>query len=352
MYKLGIIGFGGMAGVHCSELERGELPITVKGVFDIAPDRMEAARARGYVCYESREALLADEDIDIVLIAVPNHLHRDFSIEAMRAGKHVLCEKPVTVTSAELYDIMTVAAETGRIFTINHNRRINKDFVLVRRTIDSGELGKPYLIESRVEGSRGIPEGWRTDKAQGGGMMLDWGVHLIDQILYMLDERVTSVHCHMLSINYDGVDDDFRLTLTLSSGVIVRIEVATNSFISHPRWYVFGTDGTMVLDDMLCHGRIVKPTSRENEWDAEIAPDRSGPTKTMAARDPSTLVCKETEKPTDVEKGLTPTYAQMLRAIEGTAPLSITAEQAMRVMKVIECAFESARTNTVIHTDI
>ena len=353
MYKLGIIGFGGMAQNHYKQLSHKNVPVEIKGVFDINPARMTDAAAKGLVCYKSCEALLDDGELDIVLIAVPNHLHKDLSVEALRAGKHVLCEKPVTITSRELEDIMAVAKETGKIFTIDQNRRVNKDYVLMRRTLEAGLIGKPYLIESRVEGSRGMPEGWRTSKEQGGGMLLDWGVHLIDQITYMYPEKkVTSVYCRMLSLNYPEVDDNFQLIMTLEGGITAQIEVATNNFISHPRWYVLGTEGTLVIDDWTATGRVVRPKSRENTWTVEIAPNKAGPSKTMAARDPSTVLTVPLEAPLDVVDNLDPTYAQLVDAINGKAPLKITAEQALRVVKIMEAAFESAKKNQVINTQI
>ena len=352
MYKLGIIGFGGMAGNHYKQISKKNLPVEVKGVYDIDQSRMDDAKAKGLVCYESRQALVNDPELDIVLIAVPNHLHRDFAIEALRAGKHVLCEKPVTITASDLEDIMAVAKETGKIFTVDQNRRVNKDFVLMKRSVESGLIGKPYVIESRVEGSRGVPEGWRTSKEQGGGMMLDWGVHLIDQIMYMYPDKVTSVYCRMFSLFYPEVDDNFRLILTLENGVTAQIEVSTNNFVKHPRWYVLGTNGTLQINDWSCEGVVIQPKTREDTWSVEIAPDKAGPSKTMAARDPSSVMSWDLRAPIDVIDNIEPTYTQMIDAIEGKAPLKITAEQALRVVKVMEAAFESAKNNQVIHTDI
>ncbi|MBO4356511.1 MAG: Gfo/Idh/MocA family oxidoreductase, partial [Clostridia bacterium] len=245
-------------------------------------------------------------------------------------------------------EVVKVAKECGKVFTIDQNRRVNKDYVLMRRVIDSGKIGKPYVIESRVEGSRGMPEGWRCNKAQGGGMMLDWGVHLIDQILYMTDEKVTNVFCKMYSINYPEVEDNFRLTMTMESGLTAHIEVSTNNFILHPRWYVLGTKGTMQIDDWACNGRIVYPVSKQNEWATEIAPDRSGPSKTMAKRDQSTVETIELSAPTDISDNLDPTYWQLVDAIEG-AELKITPDQALRTMKVMEAAFESAQSGQAIN---
>lgn len=351
-YALGIIGFGGMAGHHCTQLKKGNTKVYLKGVYDINEERMQAARDMGYVAYESREALLADEEIDIVLVATFNDVHKEIAIAALRAGKHVICEKPVTIKSAELEEIMAVAKETGKVFTIDQNRRTNKDFVLMRRHIEKGDIGDVYHIESRVEGSRGMPAGWRTIKEVGGGMMLDWGVHLIDQLLYMLDEKVVDIYCKMYSIHYKDVDDNVHLEMTFESGRTAIVEVGTNNFITHPRWYVLGTNGTMQIDSWDCSGKIVRKKDDDNKWATEIVQTKAGPTKTMAPRNPDTTDVIELSEPTDVIDNLDPVYIQMVDAIEGKAPLKITPEQAMRVVKVMETAFESAEKGISIKVNI
>jgi len=349
IYNMAFIGFGGMASHHYNqskELER----INVKGICDINPERQEYAKSLGLTVYNKREEIYADEEIDLVLIAVPNHLHKDFAIEALRAGKNVLCEKPVTMTSDELCEIMAVAKETGKIFAIDQNRRVNKDFVAMKRAVESGLLGDVYVIESRVEGSRGVPAGWRTDPEQGGGMMLDWGVHLIDQLMYMYDAKVTEVFCKMYSINYPDVDDNFHLTMTFDNGVTAHIEVSTNNFITHPRWYVLGTEGTLQIDGWESEGKIIRCLTREDTWGAEITKNKVGPSKTMAPRSEDSVEIIPITAPTEVVDNLNPVYWQLIDALDGVAPLKITPEQALRVMKVMEAAFES-KGNT-IHTNI
>lgn len=346
IYNVGFIGFGGMASHHLNqskELDR----INVKGIFDINPKRVEYAKSQGLVTYSSREELLSAPDIDLVLVAVPNDLHKDFAIEALRAGKHVLCEKPVTMTSDELLEIMAVAKETGKVFAIDQNRRVNKDFIAMKRAVEAGLLGDVYVIESRVEGSRGVPAGWRTSAKQGGGMMLDWGVHLIDQLMFMYsDAKVTNVFCKMYSVNYPEVDDNFRLTMAFDNGITAHIEVSTNNFISHPRWYVLGKDGTLQIDGWEACGKVVRCKTREDTWGAEIKKNKVGPSKTMAPRSEDSVEVIDIAAPTDVVDNLNPVYWQLIDAIDGKAPLQITPDQALRVMKVMEAAFRSAKNNT------
>lgn len=351
LHKVASIGFGGMATHHFNQSKCLDM-IELKGIYDIDPKRQEAAKNYGLYIYSSAEEIYSDPEVDIVLVAVPNDLHKAYCIEALRHGKNVLCEKPVTMNSKDLEDIMAVAKETGMVFTVDQNRRVNKDFVLMKRSVEAGLLGDVYVIESRVEGSRGVPAGWRTTKAQGGGMMLDWGVHLIDQIMYMYpDAKVTNVFCKMYEIHYD-VDDNFRLTMTLSNGITAHIEVSTNNFIKHPRWYVLGTDGTLQIDDWDSEGRIVRCKSREDTWGAEIAKNKVGPSKTMAPRSPESVEEIPIHAPTDVEDNLNPTYYQLVDAIEGKAELTIKPEQALRVMRVMEAAFRSSETGEAIKTEI
>ena len=351
IYNLGIVGYGGMAGNHKKQLDHKNVRVQLKGVYDIDPSRMEAAKEQGFIAYESREALLNDPEIDIVLVATTNDCHKEIAIDALRAGKHVICEKPVTTNAKDLEDIMAVAKEEGKIFTVDQNRRMNRDFINMWRTIDSGLIGKPYVIESRVEGSRGMPKGWRCTKALGGGMMYDWGVHLIDQIMYMVNEKVKTVYCIMYSINYPEVDDNFRLTMTFESGLTAHIEISTNNFINHPRFYVLGTEGTMIITDWDGTGKVVTKLCDDEGWGTEIKKVKAGPTKTMAPRDPSTVKVTELTEPEGIKDNLDPVYEQLVDAIEG-AELKIKPEQSLRVVKVMEAAFKSHETKQVIHLDV
>lgn len=351
IYTLGIIGYGGMAGNHRKQLEKKNVRVRLKGIFDIDEGRRATAIEQGYIAYESVDALLADEELDIVLVATPNDSHKQLALRVLDAGKHLLCEKPVTMSSDDLIEIMEKAREKKLIFTVDQNRRVNRDFITMCRAIEDGLIGKPYVIESRVEGSRGMPEGWRTSKAQGGGMLYDWGVHLIDQIMYFCKEKVTEVYCKMFSVNYSEVDDSFRLTMTMESGLVAHIEVSTNNFIKHPRFYVLGTKGTMVIDEWIGTGKVVKPLSHDNTWSVEIAANEVGPSKTMAPRDPSTVEEIELFEPQGIEDNLDPTYRQLVDAIEG-ASLKILPEEALRVVRVMEAAFASAESGAAIKTNI
>jgi len=355
MYNLGIIGFGGMGHHHFEMLQEYDR-INVKGVFDVDPKRQAFAQSLGLTAYPSADALFADSEVDIILVATTNEVHKELSVKAMESGKHVICEKPVTMSSEELQEIMDAAEKYKKVFTVNQNRRTNKDFLLMKENVEKGLLGDVYVMESRVEGSRGVPDGWRTLKHLGGGMMLDWGVHLIDQIMYMIDKKVTNVFCKMYSVHYPEVDDNFRLTMTFENGLTAQIEVGTNNYITHPRWHVLGTQGTLQIDDWNCDGRIVRCIDKENVWVDEIVYTKAGPTKTMAPRNRESTETIEIGDRDDLgfefAESIQVVYNQFLDAVDGKAELTITAAQAMRVMKVMEAAFKSSETGEAIKAEI
>ena len=193
-YKMAIIGFGGMGSYHYSSIKEQLPEIEVAGVYDVREERCAAAKEQGLKVYTSLEELAGDKSIGIVLVATPNNFHKDLSIQMLRSGKNVVCEKPVTMNAAELEEIISVMKETGKHFSVHQNRRWDKDFVIMKKIVDDSLLGKPYVIESRVQGSKRVLAGWRGYKINGGGMVLDWGIHLTDQMLWMVPGRLSRVY--------------------------------------------------------------------------------------------------------------------------------------------------------------
>ena len=248
-HKLAVIGYGGMGSWHCQNVSEKIPQICVYGAWDIRPEALDKAREKGLYTYSSLDELLEDREVELVTIAVPNNFHKELAIACLRAGKNVVCEKPVTMNAGELEEIMAVAQETGKLFSVHQNRRWDKDYRIVRKIIEDGKLGTPYFIESRVQGSRGAMYGWRGYKVNGGGMVLDWGVHLLDQMMDMIHSPVVSVDAHLQTVFSEEVDDNIKLFLRFENGVSALLEMSTNCFVNLPRWHVSCTGGTAVVED-------------------------------------------------------------------------------------------------------
>ena len=157
--KLVVIGYGGMGGWHTKNALTSDV-VELAGTFDIKESRQQAARDNGIYAYDSFEAVLNDPTVDLVTIAVPNDVHEELVIKALKAGKHVICEKPVTLGSESLKRMIAASEETGNLFTVHQNRRWDVDYLAMQKIVDSGEIGEIVNIESRIHGSRGIPSDW------------------------------------------------------------------------------------------------------------------------------------------------------------------------------------------------
>ncbi len=338
MLKAGIIGYGGMgSGWHpqrCAESGR----IQAVAAYDINPKKLEKAKADGFEVCESAEALLARRDIDLIFITTPNNFHHPYAIQALNAGKNVVCEKPVMMNAAELEDVLATAKRVGKVFSAHQNRRWDKDFVTVKSVLESGEIGKPFYIESRVQGCRGIPGDWRCVAEAGGGMLYDWGIHLIDQLLWMHKSPVTEVYAQLLKVKYE-VDDNFKLLLKFEDGLSALVEIDTYCFIPLPRWHVSGEHGTMVVDDWECKGKIIKSKTLEMTWEPGVVWTAGGPTRTMAPRPKESLT--ELALP-DVPTDVVDFTRNIADAIEGKAEQLVKPAEMLRVMKVVDAAFRSA----------
>ena len=345
--NLAIIGYGGQGAWHANWAQKSDV-VSLAGIYDIAEKRMQAAKDNGIHTYASFEDALADPNVDIVLCATPNDVHKEIVIRALEAGKNVVCEKPVALSVADFDDMVTAAKKAGKLFTVHQNRRFDVDYLAIRSLIRSGEIGETINIESRIHGSRGIPSDWRCHKPQGGGMILDWGVHLIDQMLQLIPETVTNVYCETTNITTSEVDDGFHLLLTFESGKRAIVEVGTYNFLPLPRFYMQAKSGTALIEDWQKKCRVAK-LKAWNEKEVTPVQTAAGITKTMAPRDELTLDMYEIDRPvSDVHDF----YRNLVRAIDGKEEQLVKLPEVRRVLRVMEAAFLSAEKKEALRVTI
>jgi len=350
-HRVVIVGFGGMGGGHAGIIKEFNIPgVEAVGVYDIREQALENARQKGLKAYESLDAVIDDKTVDMVVVATPNNFHKDLSIKLLRGGKNVICEKPVALNAAELEEIIPVAKETGKVFVVHQNRRWDKSFLILKKIFDEKLLGRPYMIESRVQGSRRGLHGWRGYKINGGGMLYDWGVHLIDQLMWLIPEKVVEVYAQLFKVFSDEVDDNIKVVLRFESGLSALVEVAMNCFILQPRFHMSCADGTAVIQNWECEGKMVKLSQEgELDWAEEIVYTAAGPTRSMAPRPPETT----TELPLpEVVRDRSVYYRNVVAAVEGREELIVKPEQSLRVMKVIDAAFDSEKYGASIRVNV
>ena len=342
--RFAVVGYGGMGGWHTKYIENSDVA-ELAGVYDVKPERNELAESRGIRAYSSLEAILNDPTVEAVTVAVPNDDHEEIVIRALEAGKNVICEKPVTLTLESLERMIAAAKKNGKLFTTHQNRRWDKDYLAMKLIYDSKMLGEVFNIESRVHGNRGIPSDWRKEKAHGGGMLYDWGIHLVDQMLTIFGfENIDSVYCVCDHITNKEVDDGFRLDLNFKNGQRATVEIGTYNFIAMPRFYLRAEKGTAMIRDWKEDTEVVECTAwtEDNVIPVKTA---AGLTKTMAPRNETTTKTYTIPRP---DADVHDFYRNFVKAARGEETPFVTDEQMRVDLKVILAAFESAKTGNAV----
>ena len=354
--KIAIIGFGGMGEWHSDRIrefaieskESKQEAFEISGIYDIDEQRNALAKQKGLNVFSSAQDIWNDEETEAVLIAVPNDLHKDYVLAAAKAKKHIICEKPIALSSKQATQMYEAAEREGVVFEVHQNRRWDDDYLTVKKIVDEKVVGDVYLIESRVMGANGIPGDWRKIKAQGGGMMLDWGVHLIDQALLAIHSKITSLYCEYSYIYGEEVDDGCSVTLNFENGIRYRIVIATDCFRNLPRWQVYGTEGTATVDDWQVNGGVTRCLVKKDEKLNGIKAG-NGFTRTMAPRDGSSV---EQYPLPRVRAERWAYYKKFIKTCRGLEEPAIKKSEVLRVFRVMEACEKSANENIVIKENI
>lgn len=342
--KLGIIGYGGMGKWHSDNAPRAGVEVTA--VCDILPERKAAADERDLKFYSSAEELLADENVNTVILTVPNYLHKDMCLKAAAAGKNIITEKPAAMTVAELDEMEQACKKAGVFFTAHQNRRWDRDMLIVKKAIEEGKLGKVFTVESKLHSGNGYMHECHLYKKYGGGMMYDWGVHLIDQMLFMFPgAKILSLYADMKNVLHDEVDDYFKIILKLDNGITTHIELSTYILRYAPRWLAAGDKGTVVVDSFACDGEIYHTGTLMDKLPAQITETVAGPTRQFAPVPPGGIV---TEPLPEVETDWVDFYRNVDDVLNGRAESRIKISEVRRVLSVMEAARRSSETGQAI----
>lgn len=343
--QLGIIGYGFMGHEHMTMLSDFE-GIKIAGVCDIDPDQMKDVK-EGIPCYSSAEELLADPDIQVVIIAVNNNQHRKIVEMAARAGKDIICEKPAAMSVKELDEMAGIVKECGVKFTVHQQRRYDPDFRTMKEVYDRKELGDVYTIKNQLYGYNGNMHDWHVYISEGGGMLFDWGVHLIDQIMWMMPEaKIKSVFADVRNIINFEVDDYFNILLKFDNGVTANIELGTyylkdapyNWFERH--WFMGGNKGTAYVDGFHPEGKIVRTTELLHNVSGNRTMTAAGPTRSFGNPREGLIV---TEPLPEVHTSHRNFFENYVKAYRGEEDFLVKIPEVRRVLAVMEAVRESAK---------
>jgi len=293
----------------------------------------------GVAVLASPAELIARDDIDLVVIATPNDTHHPLARDALRAGRHVVVDKPFTVHLADARELVVLAGARGRLLSVFHNRRFDGDFLTLKRLLADGALGRVVDVESRHDRWRPeVRQRWRESAGPGAGLWFDLGPHLVDQALQLFGPpRAIALERALVR---DGAlaDDWFHASLRYDR-LHVHLRASMLAAASAPRFTLHGTRGSFVKigldaqEDALKAG--VRPTwPASADWGVD--PGRAAIVTRQA--DGAAV-----ETPVVLERGAHQAYfASVAAAIRGEAPNPVPPQEALAVMELIELGIASA----------
>ena len=275
MIKIGILGCGKIAQVRHIPEYNDNPNCELYGFFNPTKSRAEdMAKKYGGKVYDTAEELLADPEIDAVSVCAANNAHADLTIKALKAGKHVLCEKPMAISIEECEEMVKVAKEQGKLLMIGQNQRLTKAHQMVKKMIADGEIGR--VISFRTTFGHGGPETWSIkpgkdtwffDKTKAAmGAMADLGIHKTDLIQFLLDENVVRTTAKLTTLdkrgadgNLIGVDDNAICIYEMADGVIGTMTASWTFYAAEDNSTIlYGTEGEIRVYDDPAHSVVLK----------------------------------------------------------------------------------------------
>ncbi|MCX8183506.1 MAG: Gfo/Idh/MocA family oxidoreductase [Crenarchaeota archaeon] len=333
MVKVGISGLGRSGwDIHANALEKCSSMYKVVAVFDpIEERRKEAVNRFGCKAYSDFSSLIRDEDVELVVVATPSHLHAPQTIEALKSGKNVVCEKPMATSLVEADEMIKIAKETGRILTVFQNKRYTPDFLKVKEIVRSGKLGRIVLVKIYLH-SFGRRWDWQTLKKFGGGELNNNASHLIDQAIQLVGEEVEVLFCDMKrTLTLGDAEDHVKIILGGPGSVKVDIEVTRACAYPQDYWLVMGTKGGLAGNGSSMRWKYFDPKDLPpRQVEMGPTPDRSYNWEEIPWKEEQWILEE------DAKRSEILFYEELYKSLREGAPLRVTPESVRRVMQIIE----------------
>lgn len=331
--RVGIVGLGRSGwNIHADALQHVTDRYHVVAVTDlIEARRQEAVQALGCRAYSNPADLFADADVELVIVASPNHLHPEHTIAALQAGKAVVCEKPVAPRLADLDSMIAAAARTGSLFTVFQNRRYDPGFRKIKEVIASGKLGR--IVEVKISAhSFSRRWDWQTLRGFAGGQLRNNGVHFLDHAIELMGFAEPEIFSHLeRTLALGDAEDYVKVVLRAPGAPLVDLEMSAVCAYAQDLWLILGTQGTLSgVDGKLRWKYCVPAEMPPRALSAEPTPDRSYNADRLTFHE-ETWALSDTDTPANVAY-----YIDLYPALREGAPLPVTPQSARRVMSVID----------------
>lgn len=251
-FGVSVVGYGPYGGMgHFHGTATNNTPgLQFVAAVDPNLERRSAAQREfpGIRSVADHREVLKLSDVEVVVVATPPSTHFTIALEALRAGKHVVLEKPMCLTVAEADQLITVAAQNDLVLTVNQNRRWDQDFRAVRNIIHRGEIGDVFNIETFVGTFDHPCRAWHSDEEISGGAAYDWGAHYIDWTLLLFDEAPSTISAIGHKRRWFEVSnlDQITIGMRFSNGREATFIQSDLAAVRKPKFYIQGTEGTVI----------------------------------------------------------------------------------------------------------
>lgn len=254
-FRLAVVGAGRAGMVHAVNASRWLGNAELACVVDVdAARRDDAAGALAVPAYPTLESALAHELFDGVVITTPTFTHRDLTVLAAAAGKHVFCEKPLALTVDDCDEMIACAEDACVVLQVGFVRRFQTEFVEAKRRVDAGEIGRPMLVKSLTRGP-GLPPPWAHDLRASNGMLAEVNSHDFDSVRWLVGSEIERVYAETANfkgaargVTADGFYDNAVVTLRFESGALGTIDGTCPLDVGYDaRVELIGTDGLLVI---------------------------------------------------------------------------------------------------------
>ncbi len=277
--NVGVAGLGRSGwDIHIRTLREMPGKFKVAAVLDnLAERRKQAADEFGCATYEKYEQVLADKNLDLVIVAMPTDLHVPWSMAALEAGKDVVVEKPVSTDLAECDKLIAAEKKLGGSVTVFQNRRYAAGFLKIKEVVESGALGRVNFIRNTSAGFSRRWD-WQTIKKLGGGSLRNTGIHALDAMMEFSGPSEPEVFCTMDRVLTSGDAEDWvKLLLKAEDAPLIELNLFANCAYPEPSWLVLGQKGSLTSSDDGLKWKVVKGFDELPERKLDLAPtaDRS-----------------------------------------------------------------------------
>ena len=342
---VGLLGYAPSVGRLHAEGAVATPGLALKAVCDLNPDRVGEARRDfpDVTPSESASALADDPQVDVVIVSTPPNTHARLCLEMMKAGKHVVCEKPLALNRTET-DALTETATEHRVHLSCHqNRRWDPDYLAIRSALTEGLIGDLFYLEAFVGGFSHPCGYWHSHQPVSGGTAYDWGAHYLDWILSLMPSAVTGViGTRHKRVWHDVTNNDQeRIQIRFSGGQEAEFIHSDIAAAAKPKWYLLGTKGAIVSRWQRVSTYEIDPLHYFHRH--EIPATEMPPELWLSTRLDSADI--ETRKLPLPSRQFFPFHLNLADHLLLGEPLAAPLEDSVKVVKVLEAAARSANTD-------